>query len=55
VALKPEPGQPTRWKIYKIAAKQTWVGTRGDLDLVVFCIAEPEDAEAFGERFDGER
>jgi hypothetical protein len=28
MAKKPEPPpQPTRWTIYKIAAKQTWVGT----------------------------
>lgn len=28
---------------------------RADGDLVVFCFATPEDAEAFCERFDGER
>jgi hypothetical protein len=26
MAKKPEPPQPIRWSIYKIAAKQTWVG-----------------------------
>jgi hypothetical protein len=26
MAKKPEPAQPVRWSIYKIAAKQTWVG-----------------------------
>jgi hypothetical protein len=26
VARKPEPPQPARWAIYKIAAKQTWIG-----------------------------
>jgi hypothetical protein len=27
----------------------------GNDDLVVFCFATPEDAQAFAERFDGER
>jgi hypothetical protein len=26
MAKKPEPPQPVRWSIYKIAKKQTWVG-----------------------------
>jgi hypothetical protein len=27
MARQPEPPQPRSWTIYKIAAKQTWVGT----------------------------
>jgi len=27
MAKKPEPPHPITWTIYKIAAKQTWVGT----------------------------
>jgi hypothetical protein len=27
MAKKPEPPQPTTWSIYKIAAKQVWLGT----------------------------
>jgi hypothetical protein len=26
VARKPGPTQPTRWTIYKLAAKQIWIG-----------------------------
>ena len=26
MAKKPEPPKPVRWGIYKLAAKQTWVG-----------------------------
>jgi len=27
MAKKPEPAKPTTWTIYKIAAKQIWLGT----------------------------
>jgi hypothetical protein len=27
LAKKPEPPKPTTWTIYKIAAKQVWIGT----------------------------
>ena len=27
MAKKPEPPKPTTWIIYKIAAKQTWLGS----------------------------
>jgi len=27
MAKKPEPTNPTTWNIYKIAAKQVWLGT----------------------------
>jgi len=26
MARKPQPEQPTTWTIYKLAAKQTWLG-----------------------------
>jgi hypothetical protein len=26
MAKKPEPPKPTSWNVYKVAAKQTWVG-----------------------------
>jgi hypothetical protein len=29
--------------------------SRADVDLVVFCFSKPEDAEAFCQRFEGER
>jgi hypothetical protein len=36
-------------------APLTYHLTGGDLDCVVFCFGKPEDAEAFAERFGGER
>ncbi len=36
-------------------APLTYSVSRADVDLVVFCFAKPEDADAFCEQFGGER
>ncbi len=36
-------------------APLTYSISRADVDLVVFCFARPEDADAFCQRFGGER
>jgi hypothetical protein len=36
-------------------APLTYSVSRADVDLVVFCFAKPEDADAFRERFGGEK
>jgi hypothetical protein len=37
------------------AAPRPYSVRHGDSELVVFCFATPEDAQAFAERFEGER
>jgi hypothetical protein len=45
------------WSLAKelSAAPRPYAVHRDGGDLVVFCFAEPEDAEAFCQRFEGER
>ena len=62
MAKKPEPAKAVTWGVYCAAHKPKIVGSvqayylrRVDGDYVVFYFAEPEDADAFCERFGGER
>jgi hypothetical protein len=45
MAKKPEPPKPVRWGIYKLAAKQTWVGE----------VEAPDEAAKLLKDFDPQR